>query len=114
MNQSKLETRPSRRRGTNRCFVVAHTIVPAASKALNAKQAAAICQWDRRKPVAGDRERRQRPCRVDEGHVPTRRSAVRHEDRREDGSEPAGGEYQTQIARAALELVLDHEGQQHV
>src|SRR5437660_286817 len=43
MNQSKLDTRPKRRFGTNRCFVVAHTIVPAASRALNEKAAIIAC-----------------------------------------------------------------------
>ena len=43
-NRSKLDTRPSSRPGTSRCFVVAQTIVPAVSKALKARQATAACQ----------------------------------------------------------------------
>ena len=43
MNQSKLATRPSSAVGTSRCFVVAHTIVPAVSSALKTKHAAMTC-----------------------------------------------------------------------
>jgi hypothetical protein len=44
MSQSRLETRPSMARGTWRCFVVAQTIVPAVSRALNATAASMSCQ----------------------------------------------------------------------
>ena len=50
MNQSKLETRPSSRLGTRRPLVVAQTIVPAPSSALNAKQAAIACHGNRARP----------------------------------------------------------------
>ena len=43
MNQSRLETRPRRRPGMRRCFVVIHTISPAASSALKTKLAAMSC-----------------------------------------------------------------------
>ena len=43
-NQSRLETRPSIEPGTWRCLIVAHTIVPAASRALNRRQAIISCQ----------------------------------------------------------------------
>lgn len=50
MNQSKLETRPSRRAGTSHCFVVIHTMSPALSSASNAKQKAMACQGSRAIP----------------------------------------------------------------
>jgi hypothetical protein len=50
MNQSKLETRPSIRPGTSRCLVVIHTMSPALSRALNAKQKTIACQGSRAMP----------------------------------------------------------------
>lgn len=43
-NQSRLETRPSRARGTRRCFTVSHTTVPADSKPLNSMLTTMACQ----------------------------------------------------------------------
>ena len=37
--QSRLDTRPSSEEGTCRCLIVAQTMVPAASRALNTRQA---------------------------------------------------------------------------
>src|SRR5947208_2300373 len=44
ISQSRLETRPSIDVGTCRCFIVAHRIVPAASRPLKTKHAAINCQ----------------------------------------------------------------------
>src|SRR5205807_1472699 len=44
MNQSRLDTRPRREAGTNRCLAVSHTIVPAVSRAWKARLTAISCQ----------------------------------------------------------------------
>ena len=53
MNQSRLDTRPSSCRGTRRCFVVTHTMVPAVSSALKRKHASMACHgaWASPKPA---------------------------------------------------------------
>ena len=63
MSQSRLETRPSIDAGTWRCLAVAQTIVPAVSSTLNTKQASISCHTAGGEPVAGDRDRRERPAR---------------------------------------------------
>ena len=50
MNQSKLDTRPSSRPGTRRCFVVTHTMRPALSSPLKTKLAAMSCHGNRASP----------------------------------------------------------------
>ena len=112
MNQSKLETRPRRRSGTRRPFVVAQTIVPAPSRALKTKLATIACHGKRGEPVAGDGEGRERPDPVHErdvapGHVP-----VPHHHGGEHRADAAEREDEPEIARRPVHVVLDDERQQ--
>ena len=50
ISQSRLETRPSSAEGTSLCLIVAHTIVPAVSNALNRKLAIISCQTAAARP----------------------------------------------------------------
>ena len=98
MNQSRLDTRPSSRPGMRRCFVVVHTIGPAASSALKTKLAAMSCHGKSRQPVPGDHERRDGPGDVHERDVPRGIVPVPHHDRREHGADAAEREDEPEVA----------------
>ena len=67
-----------------------------------------------RDAVAGDRERRDRPHEVHEGHVTPRHLAVAHDDRGDHRPDPAEREDEAEVARRAPHLLLHHEGEQRV
>ena len=65
-------------------------------------------------PVAGDRERRERPGPVHRGDVSSRLSAASHPDRGADGAETTRREDEPERQRRGAEVVLDDVGEQHL